>query len=55
MKMKYVPKLWQISKITPFPKAKGDTNKILEHRPTALILVPAKIFESILRNKLDRK
>ena len=41
------PKIWKITKITPVPK--GDkTEDMKNHRPVALLSIPAKLMESTL-------
>lgn len=47
----YFPNYWKLAKIVPVPK-KGISNDIKNHRPIAILSTPAKVFESIIYNRL---
>lgn len=48
------PLSWSIPKVIPVPK-KEITTEIWNHRPIAILPHPAKIFESILAEKLSHQ
>lgn len=45
------PSIWKTTKVVPIPKV-CNTIEIADHRPVALLSVPAKIFESILHEQI---
>ena len=46
------PVKWKVTNISPIPKGTGRNSKIENYRPIALISTPAKIFESIVYNRI---
>jgi hypothetical protein len=53
IKSSIFPDYWKLTKVVPIFK-KGQRNDIKNHRPVAILSTPAKIFESILYNRLFR-
>ena len=45
------PNIYQLTKVTPVPKTEDNT-EVSHHRPVAQPSVPAKIFESIIREQI---
>lgn len=45
------PGVWKLAKIVPVPK-KGANNDIKNHRPIAILSSPAKVFESVIYDRL---
>jgi len=51
IKNQYFPQVWKLAKVVPIFK-KGDKTDIKNYRPVAILSAPAKVFESILHNRL---
>lgn len=48
----YFPSAWKIAKIVPIPKQKGN-NEVSSFRPISLLSNLGKMFERIIRDKMD--
>ena len=50
----YFPNCWKLVYITPIYKD-GDRNKVVNYRPISLLNVFAKVFESLIKEKMMAK
>lgn len=48
----FVPRDWKVADVLPIPKEGKDTHKEDGHRPVSLLLLEAKIMESILDSRI---
>jgi hypothetical protein len=52
LRLSYFPRIWKFAQITMIPKPGKPANEVTSYRPISLLLIPSKIFEKLLLNRI---